>query len=450
MRSSWLFATLILAGAAGTGPTLADDGTPAARPPNVVLIVADDLGYADVGFQGCTDIPTPHIDSIAEGGVRFTNGYVSCPVCSPTRAGLLTGRYQQRFGHEYNTGGTRGDFSGVGLPTDETTIADVLKAAGYVTGAVGKWHLGRDAEFHPQARGFDEFLGFLTGARSYFDHYSRKGAPLMRGREEIEEDDYLTDAFGREAAAFVERHHAKPFFLYLPFNAVHTPMHATPKYVDRFEGIRNHRRRTYAGMTSAMDDAVGRVLEALAKHGLVENTLVFFFSDNGGPTRKNGSINAPLREGKGTMYEGGVRVPFAVRWPAKLPAGTTYDGPVISLDVLATAAAAAGSPLPADHLTDGVDLVPYVRGAGAREGVPHETLFWRMGTRHALRHGDWKLVVERDAKPALYRLSGDAGEKTDLAAKHPEVLKDLQRRYAAWDAEMAQPRWQPPRRNRRR
>ncbi len=227
-----------------------------------MIILADDHGYADVGFHGCTDIPTPNLSALAKGGVRFSSGYVSGPYCSPTRAGLLTGRYQQRFGHEFNPGPTDSDT--VGLPLAETTIADRLKSAGYATGIVGKWHLGAAPHFYPQRRGFDEFFGFLGGGHSYFPG---QGAPIYRGTEVVEEKEYLTDAFAREAVSFIKRHKDHPFFLYLAFNAVHTPMHATDDRLRRFESIKDKSRRTYAAMLTALDEGVGKVVEALQEHG---------------------------------------------------------------------------------------------------------------------------------------------------------------------------------------
>jgi arylsulfatase A-like enzyme len=260
----------------------------AAEKPNILLIVGDDMGYADVGFHGCKDIPTPHLDALAKSGAQYTSGYVTGPYCSPTRAGLLTGRYQQRFGHEFNPSGGK-----AGLPVTETTIADRLKQAGYATGLVGKWHLGSNEAMHPQARGFDEFFGFLGGAHSFFD-----AAGIMRGKEPVKELAYTTDAFGREASTFVERHQGKPWFLYLAFNAVHTPMHATDDRLAKFANVADKQRRTYNAMMLAMDDAIGVVLKKLAATGQDKNTLVMFISDNGGPTMPgvtvNGSVNLPL------------------------------------------------------------------------------------------------------------------------------------------------------------
>ncbi len=291
---------------------------------------------------------------------------MSGPYCSPTRAGLLTGRYQQRFGHEFNPG----NGPELGLPLSETTIADRLRSAGYATGLVGKWHLGAAPEFHPQRRGFDEFFGFLGGAHSYFPG---QGAPIYRGTSEVKEPGYLTDAFGREAVAFIDRHKAGPFFLYLAFNAVHTPMDATDARLKRFEAIADTRRRTYAAMLTAMDEAVGQVLDKLRAEGLDEDTLVVFFSDNGGPTMPGTTINAsrndPLRGSKRTTLEGGIRVPFAWRWTGTLPAGTVYERPIIQLDVLPTALAAAGVEAEPGWRLDGVNLLPYLSGREARRSA---------------------------------------------------------------------------------
>ena len=441
---------LALAGAGAAGLLAARLHAAEARPrkPNVVVIISDDQGYADVGVHGCKDIPTPHLDSIARNGVRFTSGYVSCPVCSPTRAGLATARYQQRFGHEFNTGPPPGSLrEHVGLPLTEVTVADAMKAAGYVTGAVGKWHLGMRPKYHPFKRGFDEFFGFQHGGHSYLKLEPDGYNPIQRGDKPIDETEYLTDAFSREAVAFINRHKAKPFFLYLAYNAVHTPMEATAKYLDRFPNIKDRKRRIYAAMLAAMDDGIGRVLEALRDAGIEDDTLVFFLSDNGGPTGANASRNTPLKGAKGTMWEGGIRVPFFIQWKRRLPAGKTYDQPVIALDIFPTAVAAAGGTMPADRPIDGVNLLPYLEGENP--GPPHAALFWRMGPRHAVRKGTWKLV-QMAAQPELYDLAADIGETTDLAAQKPGVLKDLADTYAAWDAQMAKPLWGPPRRGPRR
>jgi arylsulfatase A-like enzyme len=415
------------------------------KQPNIIVIISDDMGYADIGCHGCKDIKTPNIDSIAQNGIRFTNGYVSCPVCSPTRAGLATGRYQQRFGHEYNTGPPPGGLrEHVGLPLTEITIADVLKSAGYVTGAVGKWHLGLSPRFHPFKRGYDEFFGFLHGNHSFIDSGLGTFNPILRGMEPVDEKEYLTDAFSREAVAFIERHHDEPFFLYLAYNAVHTPMQAPERYRNSFKHITNPKRRTYAGMLTAMDEGIGKVLAKLREFRLEEDTLLFFVNDNGGPSKANGSRNNPLRAGKGTMFEGGIRVPFIVQWPRRLKRGLTYDHPVISLDILPTAAAVAK--LPRDHKMNGVNLIPYL--TGKKKTAPHDTLFWRMGQNHAVRKGNWKLVKMGD-KTALFDLTSDIGETRDLTAERPDVTKEIEKAYEQWNSQMVAPLWKLRRRKKK-
>jgi arylsulfatase A-like enzyme len=435
MRNTILVLAVLLAGS-GVGGLAAD------KPgrPNIIIIVGDDMGYADIGIHGCKDIPTPHIDSLAKNGVRCTSGYVSGPYCSPTRAGLMTGRYQQRFGHEFNPGpNPAGE---VGLPLTETTLADRLKQAGYVTGMVGKWHLGNDRKFHPLNRGFQEYYGFLGGAHSYFvaDNRGTKGQvnAVLRGFEPVAEQEYLTDAFAREAVAFIDRHQKEPFFLYLTFNAVHTPMHATEKYLARFQDVPNEQRRTYCAMMSAMDDGIGSVLAKLDEAKLTENTLLMFVSDNGGPP-VNGSSNAPLRGRKATTWEGGIRVPFLVQWKGRLPEGKTCDQPVIQLDLHATALAAAGANASGAQL-DGVDLLPYL--AGEKSSPPHEALYWRFGPQMAIRAGNYKLVKAAGIEtPALFDLAADIGETKDLSADKPEVVKELTAKYEAWNGTLEQPRW---------
>jgi arylsulfatase A-like enzyme len=411
--------------------------------PNILLIVGDDMGYADVGFHGCKDIPTPNLDALAASGVQFTNGYVSGSYCSPTRAGLLTGRDQQRFGHEFNPNGKHG------LPLTETTIADRLKSAGYATGLIGKWHLGAEPAMHPQKRGFDEFFGFLGGAHSFFNVDG-----ILRGNEQLKDMDYTTDAFGREAVSFIEKHKAHPWFLYLSFNAVHTPMEATEDRLVKFAKIEDKQRRTYAAMMLAMDDAIGSVHKKLVDAGLEKNTLVMFISDNGGPTMRgvtvNGSVNLPLRGSKRTTLEGGIRVPFLVSWPGKFEPGKN-DAPAIQLDLTATALAAAGVEVKPDAKLDGVNLLPLLTGAIKK--APHEALYWRFGEQMAIRAGDYKLVrYDSNAdtntgkkQPAtdyrLYNLRDDLGETKDLSATQPDKVKELRAKWDAWNANNVKPLW---------
>lgn len=415
----------------------------AAEKPNILIIVGDDMGYADVGFHGCQDIPTPHLDRLAADGVRCTNGYVTGPYCSPTRAGLMTGRYQQRFGHEFNPGGKE-----AGLPVGETTLAQRLKGAGYRTALIGKWHLGEEDRFHPQQRGFDELFGFLGGAHDYF---SDKG--LLRDREPVKTAEYLTDAIGREGAGFIWRNAQRPWFLALTFNAVHTPMQADDARLMKFASIENKTRRTYAAMMFAMDEAIGRVRQTLAETKQAERTLIVFISDNGGPTMPgvtvNGSDNAPLRGSKRTTLEGGIRVPFLVTWPGRLKPAV-YDQPVIQLDAHATALAIAGAK--AETPLDGVNLLPYL--SGEQTGSPHSALYWRFGEQLAIRMGDYKLVrYDNNADTLtgkggqgvspvrLYNLKTDIGETQDLAAAQPETVKSLQSTWDAWNATLVKPLW---------
>ena len=455
--------------------------------PNIVLLVVDDLGYGEIGPHAPDPIPTPNIDRLASRGVRFTNGYVSAPYCTPSRAGLITGRYQTRFGYELNPTGAANEDPRVGLPPSEITISELLQDAGYTTGLVGKWHLGGTAAYHPLRNGFDEFFGFLHEGH-YFVPAPYKGVttwmrrkalpdggqgrwtssdgrlvysthlgthepdynadnPIVRNSQPVNESEYLTDAFTREAVDFIERQQDRPFLLYVAYNAVHSPMQATDAYMERFKHIPDIQRRIFAAMLSNVDDSVGEIMKKLESEGLEENTLVFFVSDHGGPTKELTSNNEPLRGGKGDLYEGGIRVPFIAQWPGRLPAGKTEDRPVISLDIFASAAAAAGVSLPEDRVIDGVDLLPYVLGDKA--GLPHEKLFWRIGNKGALRMGDWKLVANPPRRNLavrdweLYNLAEDISESTDLSDKNPAKARELR---AAWDlleTEMQDPFWPP-------
>jgi arylsulfatase A-like enzyme len=405
--------------------------------PNVILIITDDMGSADIGVQGAPDVKTPHIDALAKAGTRFTNAYASCPVCSPTRAGLMTGKYQQRFGHEQNP--VQGADLTFGLPKSETTMADRLKAAGYRTGFVGKWHLGNVPGYFPMERGFDEYFGFLGGLHKMIDNAEPEANfnAIQRDQKPVGERAYLTDAFSRESVAFIERNRERPFFLYLAYNAPHVPLQVPPKYRNRFPDIKDDKRLRSCAMMAAVDDGVGQIAETLKKNGLGENTVIFFMSDNGGD-RMNGSSNAPLRGYKGETYEGGIRVPFLVRWDGTLPAGKVDDRPIVTLDVLPTALAAAGASAPSD--LDGRNLLPFLKGEQA--GTVHEALYWRFGPRNAMRAGQWKLQWNNDEPRKLFDLSKDVGEQNDLAGQHPDVVKKMQAEWNAWSATLAKPLWE--------
>ena len=407
----------------------------AARKPNVVVIVADDLGYNDLSVQGSKEAKTPNIDAIAAAGTRFTNAYSSCPVCSPTRAGLMTGKYQQRFGHEQNPLPSADAI--FGLPLDQKTMADYLKADGYHTGFVGKWHLGNEPPFYPTKRGFDEYFGFLGGLHKYVNNAApEEGLNAIRRNDvPVGVDKYLTDAWSDEAVAFIDRNRDRPFFLYLPYNAVHSPQQVPPKYRERFADIKDDRRMRMCAMLAAEDDGVGRVTESLKKLGIEDDTLVIFFSDNGGPPG-NGTNNAPFRGYKGETLEGGIRVPFLVKWTGHLPAGKVDDRIAITLDVLPTALAAAGAPMPAG--LDGVNLLPFVNG---KTGAIHESLFWRFGPRNAARSGQWKMQWNEGERRKLYDLSKDVTESTDVTSANPDVAKKMSADWDAWNATLAKPLW---------
>ena len=376
----------------------------AAEQPNIIILFADDLGYGELSCQGNPEIPTPHIDSIASNGVRFTDGYVAGPNCSPSRAGLLTGRIPTRFGYEFNPTGALNEQPGFGLPISEVTIAETLQNSGYTTGLIGKWHQGGTADYHPFRHGFDEFFGFLheghyfvpppyngvttmlrrktlpgglTGrwignkGLIYTDHMGGNEPdydadnPITRGGQPVVETEYLTDALTREAVDFIDRHDDKPFFLYLAYNAVHSPLQGADAYMEKFSHIEDIHRRIFAAMLANLDDSVGAVMEQLRNSGLEENTIVFFLSDNGGPTRELTSSNLPLRGQKGPRcMKAAMRVPFMVQWKGTIPSGRVYDKPVSSMDIYRHGISESqGAKTPKQ--VEGVDLIPFLTGKDA-------------------------------------------------------------------------------------
>ena len=416
------------------GVALFSSPTAAADKPNLVIFYADDLGWGECGCYGSKDIPTPNIDSIAANGIRFAQGYVAATYCSPSRAGLLTGRYPTRFGHEFNS-----THNHSGLSLKEATIADRLKSLGYATAAVGKWHLGGGAEYRPTSRGFDEFYGTLANT-PFFYPTNFVDSRVSNDVQKVEDASfYTTDAYADRAVDWIDKNKSKPMLLYLPFNAQHAPLQAPQKYLDRFPKITDEKRKLFAAMMSAMDDAIGRVMARVREAGLEENTLYFFIGDNGGPTAGTTSQNGGLRGFKTNTYEGGPRVPFIAQWKGKLPAGKTYEFPVMNLDVLPTIVTAAGGKVDESWKLDGVDLIPYL--TGVNKGRPHETLYWRFGSQWAVRHGDLKLVVSKggSGQPELYNLTDDFAESKDLAATQPDKAKELQALWNKWSAEQADP-----------
>lgn len=484
--------------------------------PNIIVILADDLGYADTSADPGGRFPTPNIDRIAQEGVRFADGYATAPVCAPSRAGLLTGRYQERFGFEYNDGGAaRALREGLGLPLSQITIAQILRADGYHTGLIGKWHEGELPKFYPMNRGFDAFIGFLPGESSYIDpklpgvHLAFRGfsdeilhelvggktpkidaksLQAMLGTKNVinfnnnvrierigrrlaatferhklnevvegaghyivhNEHEYLTDYFADQATQFIARsaESGKPYFLYLAFNAPHAPLMVTDKYYRRFPQIKNHQLRVYAAMISALDDGIGRVLDAVRRSGIQDNTIIFFASDNGCAEYNPGLCsNTPLRGGKLSFYEGGIRVPFLMAWPGHIKAGMVYREPVSLMDVLPTSVAAAGGTLPTDRVYDGVDLIPYL--TGEKGGAPHSFLAWQAEPLVAIRSGDWKLWETEGPDTGVYghykllfNLRNDLNESTSLESKEPYELETLEDMIHRWEAPMIAPLWQ--------
>jgi arylsulfatase A-like enzyme len=465
--------------------------TGAGKRPSVVLIVADDLGKHDISVYGTSPAPTPNLVRLADEGVTFTAGYVTSPVCSPSRAALMTGRYPQRYGFEtlihdrypsnrlehwvarrfFSGDGWRAldalevprreDRERQGVPPSEAMLSELLVKHGYRTAIAGKWHLGFGNELLPQRRGFEHQYGFydafslyadprdpdIVGVRdSYFaDRYQwwrgrSGGSAIRRNGVVIEEDGYLTAKIGREAAAWILEHKDAPFFAYVPFSAPHAPMQAPRSYVERFAHVSDPDRRVYLAMVAALDDAVGEILRALDTAGVVDDTIVFFLSDNGAASYTGIADNAPLKGGKLTNFEGGLNVPFLMRWPRAVPARATYARPVSTLDVFMTIAQAAGVDLPPDRVYDGVDLVPHVRGI--RQADPHEALYWRAHGHRAIRVGRHKLVSDsRTGSRALYDLEVDPYEKTDLLAAQPQLADELEQRLGAWESQLQPPRW---------
>ena len=492
MRTS-LLATAVMGLAIAASPAHA--ASP--RKPNVIVILADDLGYGDTSAYGSRIVRTPNIDALAADGVRFTQGYVSHPVCSPSRAGLLTGRYQTRFGYEFNP--VDRDRTG-GVSLGETFVGEVMQKAGYRTAIVGKWHLGASGGYHPMARGFDEYFGTTSGFNAFIvdakpgdEFHNPPGAaaslttaeggadlgggsdveqmvalrarlPVFRGREPVEVKQHLTEVFTDEALRFIETNKDRPFFLYLAHTTPHTPLQAPAKYIERYKHIENKGQRVYAAMVSSLDDSVGAIRAKLRTEGIEKDTLIVFLSDNGCASYVGDACtNAPLNGYKGTHLEGGVRVPFIMAWPGHVKPGQVDQRVISSLDIAPTAAALAGSAMPKG--SDGVDLIPYVTGKNA--GAPNPTLYWRSGVNFAIRDGDWKMWLVNRADPSetaatgasvtpdgveakmsplghvvmLYNLKDDPGEKTNLAGARPEVVALLKGKIEAWDKANIPPQW---------
>lgn len=404
------------------------------RPPNIIILLVDDAGYADFGFMGSKDLETPNIDKLADRGVVFTDAHVSATVCAPSRAGLITGRYQQRFGHECNI-----PPYGLGMDTTEVTLAYVLKDAGYATAIFGKWHLGLSPPYHPCNRGFDEFFGFLGGSRSYFPYEDTmkvvKERLLLHNWERAGFDGYLTDVLGEKAIKFIDENKKQPFFIFLSFNAVHTPMHAKKEHLEKYK---DHPRRELAAMTWSLDENIGKVIDKLEQEGLMNNTLIFFLSDNGGATNNQSSC-APLKGWKGNKFEGGHRVPFFSVWPEQIPGGGKIDGIISSLDIFTTSVNAAGIEEHEGKRPDGINLLPYL--TGDLVGDPHARLYWRKDKMAAAREGNYKLIRLDGYGSRMYNLENDLGETIDLHENQSEKFNELKNGLSSWESGLIEPLW---------
>ena len=467
-----------------------DKPAPGKRPPNIILILADDLGYNDITLNGGGVaggvVPTPNIDSIAHQGVDITKGYAGNATCAPSRAAIMTGRYATRFGYEFtpahpifmkmvgqshiglhkpiyhdDIAKNYPDVTSLGIPVREITIAKLLQNKGYHTLMFGKWHLGELPEMRPTAKGFDESLGFLIGAQMYgppgspmveeakqpwdpIDKFLWAALPYAVSKDDgprFKPNEYMTDYLGDQAVASIKANKNRPFFMYLAFNAPHTPLQAKKEDYDALPMIKDHRLRVYAAMIRALDRNVGHVLDTLKAEGLDDNTLVIFTSDNGGANYIGlPDINKPYRGWKATFFEGGIHVPYFMKWPGVLPAGEKYAEPVGHVDIFATAAAAAGVAVPSDRVLDGVDLLPYMRGQNRSR--PHQTLFWRSGDYKTLLDGDWKLQVsQRPKKDWLFNLKDDPLEADNLADARPEKMQQLMKVLNGINAKQAKPAW---------
>ena len=406
--------------------------------PNILLILADDLGYEDLGFQNSPEIQSPNLDRLAANGIRFTDAHTTASVCSPSRAGLMTGRYQQRFGHEANVPPTPH-----GMDLNEITLGQKMRQAGYRTGIIGKWHLGNLDSQYPTERGFDYFYGLREGSRSYF--YNPKKDDKLGNHHGIEEngkqvtfEGYLTDVLGDRAIHFIEKSSEKPFFLYLSFTAPHGPMHGKDEDIARFAHIENPKRRTYASMVWAMDRAIGKVVNTIDARGIADNTLIWFLSDNGGATG-NASSNLPLAGFKGIKFEGGIRVPFVMHWKNRFPQGRVFNSMVSALDILPTCVAAAGGDPSSERPLDGVNLLPFLDSP--QKTVPHEKLFWHKLWFSAMREGPWKLIYVQDYGYALYNLDNDLSERHDLSKIMPERVDKMTKSMNRWKEELSEPQW---------
>jgi len=459
LESDWGFSmwrrvfilTALLIGLITTGANLSAHQSPQKvfQKPNVVLIIMDDLGYGDIGSYGVRDARTPNLDRLAREGVRLTESYANAPNCTPTRAALISGRYQQRVDLEWPL---ESNEQQRGLPVTGRSLPALLKTNGYATALVGKWHLGFKPQFGPNAHGFDEFFGFLSGAVDYYTHRRGDGTPdLFENVTPIEAPDYLTDEITQRAVRFVDHHAAGPFFLEVAYNAVHWPFQPpNHRPTDRnavpqpgatgdlrlSQGPDDEKpatREDYVRMLERADEGIGKILTALARHGLSRNTLVIFTNDNGGEWL---SRNTPFSHRKSTLWEGGIRVPLILRWPGQLPAGKTSAQVAITMDLTASILAITRTVVPPGHHLDGINIIPSLMG---QLPVVHRDLFWRIVRpnllQKAVRSGQWKLLID-GRHFLLFDLKHDPGERNDLAARHPKLVLKLKRQLAEWERDV--------------
>lgn len=413
--------------------------------PNIIIFMADDMGYADTGFTGATDILTPNLDKLAENGVVFEQGYANHSFCAPSRAALLSGKYPYRFGFETNPAYDPANPL-MGIDPSVKLFPKRLQEVGYKTAIVGKWHLGASEKHHPNNRGFDYFYGFLGGGHDYFKIDTTKPVweaylqGLTRNKKTANFDGYLTTALSNDAANFVNENKDNPFFLFVSYNAPHQPLQAPKEDIERYSHIKDKKRRVYAAMVDVMDRGIGNVVATLKKNGIYENTLIFFLSDNGGPQgskenpgKGNASSNKPFRGGKGSFYDGGVHVPFIASWPAKFKSGSRYKLPVNSLDIGKTAVAVAG--VEPNSVTDmeGVNLIPFVTGEDKK--APHDAIYWRGGSNWSVLASDgMKHVKDKDSKnPELFYLPNDISESEDIIDKKSIRAKELHAKWIEWN-----------------
>ena len=402
--------------------------------PNIIVIMADDLGYHDVGFQGAEFIKTPNLDKLAHGGMIFTDGHVTASVCSPSRAGFMTGRNQQRFGHEANC--PRGK---AGMNTSEFTLGQAMQKEGYTTAIFGKWHLGDKDEQSPNQRGFNEFWGFRGGGHNYWyksikkkkEVKTEKLNPVFHNTKSIPFEGYLTDWLGEKACGFIDSYKSKPFFMFVSFNAPHTPLQAKP------EDLKKFKNNSYAAMMWSLDEAVGEIVKTLEKNKLMDNTMIWFLSDNGGTCSQ--ASNGKLNGKKGTLLEGGMRVPFFLYWKPVIKPNSIYNNPISSLDIFPTSVAMAGGNLKTPKPLDGVNLIPYI--TGEKIGLPNKELNWRRMNIAASRKGDWKLLRIDKKDYALYNLKDDVSEMHNKIKENPEKAEELRKQMETWETGLITPLW---------